>query len=149
MYAAKLQGRAYQPPSLGDIVMVPPVKDARQRNVLKGYRPFQMFTTNGLVWEDGREERVDAIIFCTGFKASLAHLSQLNVINRQGRVDTDETRSRKLDGLWLVGYGNWTGFASATLIGVGRSAKSTVEEVSRYISERRPITHEHNHPAIQ
>jgi hypothetical protein len=31
--------------------------------------------------------------------------------------------------LWLVGYGDWTGFASATLIGVGRSARATVEEI--------------------
>jgi putative flavoprotein involved in K+ transport len=149
MYAAKQQGKAYHPPSLGDIVMVSAVKDARQRNVLKSYRPFQKFATNGLVWADGREEQVDVIIFCTGFKASLAHLSQLNVVNSDGRVETDETRSRKLDGLWLVGYGNWTGFASATLIGVGRSAKLTVQEINQYISERRPIVHEHNHSAMQ
>jgi hypothetical protein len=32
--------------------------------------------------------------------------------------------------LWLVGYGNWTGFASATLIGVGRSARATVEQIA-------------------
>ena len=29
----------------------------------------------------------------------------------------------------LVGYGDWTGFASATLVGVGRSARSTVDEI--------------------
>lgn len=38
------------------------------------------------------------------------------------------------DGVWVVGYGNWTGFASATLIGVGRSAKQTVEEIKAYIN---------------
>jgi hypothetical protein len=32
--------------------------------------------------------------------------------------------------LWLLGYGEWTGFASATLIGVGRSARSTAAEVA-------------------
>ena len=32
--------------------------------------------------------------------------------------------------LWLVGYGNWTGFASATLIGVGRSARATVDQIA-------------------
>jgi putative flavoprotein involved in K+ transport len=148
MYAAKLQGKSYQPPSLGDIVMVPPVKDARQRDVLKSQRSFKMFTGDGIVWEDGREEKVDAVIFCTGFKSSLAHLAPLKVINDEGRVDTVETRSVKVDGLWLVGYGNWTGFASATLIGVGRSAKMTVEEIGRYISDRNPTAHERVHPIL-
>jgi hypothetical protein len=28
--------------------------------------------------------------------------------------------------LWLVGYGEWTEFASATLVGVGRCARASV-----------------------
>jgi hypothetical protein len=28
-----------------------------------------------------------------------------------------------------MGYGNWTGFASATLIGIGRYAKEAVEDI--------------------
>jgi len=37
--------------------------------------------------------------------------------------------------LWLVGYGEWTGFASATLIGVGRSARATVDEIVAALSD--------------
>lgn len=136
MYEAKKQGKAYQPPSLGDIVMVPSVKDARERNVFKNsLRPFSRFTNSGLQWEDGHREKLDAVIFCTGFKSSLEHLSGLNVITKEGRVDTEETKSKAIPGLWLVGYGNWTGFASATLIGVGRSAKQTVEEIKTFIGQ--------------
>lgn len=43
------------------------------------------------------------------------------------------TRSTNVPGLWLVGYGSWTGFASVTLIGVGRSARATVEQISTYL----------------
>jgi hypothetical protein len=32
--------------------------------------------------------------------------------------------------LWLLGYGEWTGFASATLIAVGRTARAAVEEIA-------------------
>lgn len=134
MYQAKLQGKTYQPPSLGDIVMVASVKDARQRNVFHSKRPFQKFSIDGVVWENEHEEKVDAVIFCTGFSPALKHLSSLNVVNSDGRVQTQETRATNMDGLWLVGYGNWTGFASATLIGVGRSAKRTVEEIVKYLS---------------
>lgn len=28
-----------------------------------------------------------------------------------------------------MGYGDWTGFASATVIGVGRSARATLQEI--------------------
>lgn len=133
MYEAKLQGKSYQPPSLGDVVMVPSVKAARDRNKLGSVRPFQKFTPDGLQWADGHEEKVDAVIFCTGFRPSLGHLQGLGVINGDGRATTEETKSTAMEGLWLVGYGNWTGFASATLIGVGRSAKRTVEEVKNWL----------------
>jgi putative flavoprotein involved in K+ transport len=141
MYQAKLQGKAYQPPSLGSVVMVDTVKEARERNVLEhSLRPFQSFSADGLVWADGHEQKVDVVIYCTGFKASLDHLSRLATINHEGRLPTAETKAVNIDGLWLVGYGNWTGFASATLIGVGRSARATVEEIVQYLGVKKEAT---------
>lgn len=134
MYEAQKSGKQFKPPSLGDIVMVESVKDARYRRVLKSVRPFDHFTQDSIVWADGHEEKIDVVIFCTGFKPGLSHLKSLDVVNSDGKADTDGTKSKKLDGLWLVGYGNWTGFASATLIGVGRSAKKTAEEIVEYLS---------------
>ena len=134
MYEAQKAGKEFKPPSLGDIVMVEPVKDARKRKVLISVRPFDHFTADSLVWSDGSKEKVDAVIFCTGFKPALQHLSGLGIIMSDGKVDTIGTKSKLIEGLWLVGYGNWTGFASATLIGVGRSAKKTVEEIHRFVS---------------
>jgi hypothetical protein len=32
--------------------------------------------------------------------------------------------------LWLAGYGNWTGAASATLIGAGRTARDLVPRIA-------------------
>jgi putative flavoprotein involved in K+ transport len=137
MYEAQKAGKQYKPPSLGDIVMVDSVKDARSRGVLKSLRPFNRFTGDSIVWNDGREEKVDVVIFCTGFKPALKHLAGLSVISADGKPDTQGTKSKLIDGLWFVGYGNWTGFASATLIGVGRSAKATVEEIMKFVSTRK------------
>jgi len=133
VYEAQKAGKAYKPPSLGDIVMVDSVKEARSRNVLKSIRPFSHFTRDSLVWSDGHEEKIDVVIFCTGFKSALAHLSELNIITPEHKVDTEGTQVKLVSGLWLVGYGNWTGFASATLIGVGRTAKATVDEIKKYL----------------
>lgn len=134
MYEAQKAGKQYKAPSLGDIVMVESVKDARSRSVLKSLRPFDHFTEHSIVWNDGHEEKIDAVIFCTGFKPALKHLAGLNVISDDGKSATQGTKSKVVGGLWFVGYGNWTGFASATLIGVGRTAKTTVEEISKFIS---------------
>jgi cation diffusion facilitator CzcD-associated flavoprotein CzcO len=134
MYEAQKAGKQYKPPSLGDIVMVESVKDARSRGVLKSLRPFDHFNEDSIVWSDGHEEKIDVVIFCTGFKPALKHLSGLNAINVDGKSETQGTKSKQVEGLWFVGYGNWTGFASATLIGVGRSAKATVEEITNFVS---------------
>lgn len=134
MYEAKKQGTEFKPPSLGDIVIVPSVKDARKRGVLKSLPPFKEFGTNTLIWNDGHEEEVDAIIFCTGFKPALSHLESLRMIKDKHKPKTEDTRSLEIEGLWMVGYGNWTGFASATLIGVGRSARRTVDEIQQFLS---------------
>jgi cation diffusion facilitator CzcD-associated flavoprotein CzcO len=139
MYEAQKAGRRYTPPSLGDIVMVDVVKEARSRNVLKSVRPFHQFTKNSLVWADGHTEKIDVVIFCTGFNAALKHLTNLGIVTKEGKVETSGTKAKEIEGLWLVGYGNWTGFASATLIGVGRTAKSTVDEIVNHfiISHRK------------
>jgi len=44
--------------TLGDIVMVPPVKEARDRGLLTAVRPFQRFTATGVVWRDGTETQM-------------------------------------------------------------------------------------------
>ena len=128
-YRALQEGRTPDPPlGLGDIVMVEPVREARERGVLEAEPPFASFTTSGVIWPDGRTREIDAVIWCTGFRPALSHLAPLGVIGPNGRVAVEGTRSVKEPALWLVGYGEWTGFASATLIAVGRSAKATVEE---------------------
>jgi putative flavoprotein involved in K+ transport len=114
---------------LGHIVMVAPVREARDRDVLHSRRPFERFTRTGVVWPDGSEMPIDAVIWCTGFRPALEHLRPLGVINEKGRVDVEGNRSVKEQRLWLVGYGNWTGFASATLVGVGRTARAISAEI--------------------
>jgi cation diffusion facilitator CzcD-associated flavoprotein CzcO len=131
-YKAIQEGRTPEPPrSLGDIVAVQSVRDARARGALEARPMFERFTKTGVVWPDGTETHADAVIWATGFQPALRHLAPLRVVDTHGRVETNETRSVKEPRLWLVGYGNWTGFASATLIGVGRSARATVEEITQ------------------
>jgi hypothetical protein len=143
-YKAIQQGRTPDPPrSLGDIVMVEPVRAARDRGALHSVPLFTQLTEHGAIWPDGTETLEDAIIWCTGFQPNLAHLAPLGITApAPGTAPTpgSETRSVQDPMVWLVGYGNWTGYASATLIGVGRSARATVAEITAALTptDQRP-----------
>ncbi|MBB4931490.1 putative flavoprotein involved in K+ transport [Lipingzhangella halophila] len=115
---------------LGDIVQTPPVRAARDRGVLRAEPMFDRLTPHGAEWPDDRFREFDAVIWCTGFRPVLDHLSPLGVADEAGRVTTDGTRCRTEPRLHLLGYGNWTGFASATLIGAGRTAKAAVGQIA-------------------
>ena len=135
-YRAIKEGREPEPPrSLGDVVLVESVRRARDAGRLTSVPMFARMTAGGIAWAGGREQPADAVIWCTGFRPALGHLRPLGVVDDAGgaeRVRTTGaagTRSAVEPRLWLVGYGEWTGFASATLVGVGRSARATVEEL--------------------
>ena len=119
---------------LGDIVMVPAVKDARSRGVLKRRPMFEGFTARGVRWADGSEWTCDAVIWCTGFRPALSHLDGLDLTWTDGHPATEGTRSVDHPGLHLLGYGDWTGFASATIIGAARTSKSTVAELIEFLA---------------
>lgn len=133
VYKAKQEGRHFQAPTLGHIVKVPAVKEGIERDIYHSLPAFDYFTENGIGWDSGQATAIDAVIFCTGFSPALQHLTPLNAFRPDGRIHTHDTISVDIPGLWLVGYGQWTGFASATLIGVGRTAKRTAEEIMLYL----------------
>ena len=114
----------------GDIVMVPPVRAARERGALHAIRPFERFTPDGVTWADGTETPVDAVIWCTGFRPATSHLRPLGCVDADGRIDVIDQRARAQPRLWLAGYGDWTGAASATLIGAGRTARELVPRIA-------------------
>ncbi|WP_017555943.1 ArsO family NAD(P)H-dependent flavin-containing monooxygenase [Nocardiopsis baichengensis] len=120
---------------LGDIVMVPPVREARDRGVLKAHPMFERLTAKGPVWSDGQEWECDAILWCTGFRPALEHLAPMVGPGADGTVPTEGTRSSADPRLHLVGYGDWTGPASATIIGAGMAAKTAVKEIKALLQE--------------
>ena len=124
--------------SLGDIVAVPPVREARDRGDLQAEPPPVALTAQGARWEDGREVELDAVVWATGFRPALGHLHGLGLSRSSGHPvtvapDGSPNAVRCADGrpLWFLGYGDWCGPASATLIGVGRPARDTAEDVVR------------------
>ncbi|GGV66540.1 monooxygenase [Streptomyces longisporoflavus] len=116
--------------SLGDIVAVPPVRAAREAGLLKAQSMFRRLTTDGVEWADGTRALADAVIWCTGFRPALSHLAPLGLRGTRGRIATEGTRAVGNPRVHLLGYGDWTGPASATLIGVGRPAREAAAEIA-------------------
>lgn len=131
-YQAIKEGRTPPPPrSLGDVVMVESVRAIRERGLLTSRRLFERVTTHGVVWPDGSEQKIDAIILATGFKPALNPLAPLAIPDARGRLAMDGLHAAAHPRLFPLGYGDWTGFASATIVGVGRAAKAIVEAITK------------------
>uniref|UniRef100_UPI00064BFC8C NAD(P)-binding domain-containing protein n=1 Tax=Nocardiopsis sp. RV163 TaxID=1661388 RepID=UPI00064BFC8C len=121
---------------LGDIVAVPRVREARERGALKAEPMFDRLTRTGVAWNDGTALDCDAVLWCTGFRPVLDHLAPLGLADGRGRIALEGTRSVAEPRLSLLGYGDWTGAASATLIGAGRTAKTTVAQITAALARQ-------------
>ncbi|SDP90282.1 ArsO family NAD(P)H-dependent flavin-containing monooxygenase [Lentzea jiangxiensis] len=108
---------------LGDIVAVPPVREARDSGLLVA-TPM----------DTGLLANADVVIWCTGFRPVLGHLAPLRLRDEHGRVAVDGTTAVGEPRLHVLGYGGWTGAASATLIGVGPTAKAAVAKIASSLS---------------
>lgn len=117
--------------SLGDIVAVPPVREARDAGLLKASPMFVRLDRDGVVWADGTRAPADAVIWCTDFRPALSHLAPLGLRGPRGRIATAGTRAVDEPRLHLLGYGDWTGPAS--LIGVGRPARDAAREIAELV----------------
>lgn len=141
-YHAQRAGKPFDSANynLGNIVMVPAVLEARDRGTLISKGRIARVVPSGVIWENGAEETFDTIIWCTGFIPAVSYLTPLQVVGRDNKVKTAGSRATDVQGLWLVGFGNWTGFAAATLAGVGKIARDTVNEITEYIKIRKSVT---------
>ncbi|MFB7466481.1 ArsO family NAD(P)H-dependent flavin-containing monooxygenase [Streptomyces sp. NPDC056224] len=119
--------------SLGDIVAVPPVRAARDAGLLRATPMFSHLAEDGVAWADGTTAQADAIIWCTGFRPALAHFAPLGLRGTRGHIATVGTCAADEPRLHALGYGDWTGPASATLIGVGRPARDAAREIAELL----------------
>lgn len=116
--------------SLGDIVAVPPVREARDAGRLKAAPMFTHLDRDAVVWADGTRAPADAVIWSTGFRPAISHLAPLGLRGARGHIATEGTRAVDEPRVHLLGYGDWTGPASATLIGVGRPAREAARDIA-------------------
>src|SRR4029079_795161 len=125
--------------SVTGLPVTPAIEAMRKRGVLERLPMFSEITEDGIRWDDGTALRADVILWCTGFRSSLDHLSPLLLrepdggIVMTGRLATQVAKDPRIH---LVGYG-----PSASTIGANRAGGAAAAELmsSLGIAYRRPV----------
>lgn len=114
--------------SVTGLPVTPAVLAMRARGVLERLPMFDEITATGVRWADGREQRADVILWCTGFRWSLGHLDPLGLREPSGGIVMGgrlATRVEKQPQLHLVGYG-----PSASTVGANRAGGAAARELA-------------------
>jgi cation diffusion facilitator CzcD-associated flavoprotein CzcO len=110
------------------LVVTPWVREARARGVLDRLPVFDRLTPDGVAWDDGRSVRGDAVLWATGFRAALGHLSPLHLRGPGGGIRMDGTHVAGEPRIHLVGYG-----PSASTIGANRAGQAAARSLRRLL----------------
>lgn len=100
------------------------------RGVLVSRGPIAQLTPGGVDFTDGSHEEVDVVLWATGFRASLGHLTPLRLRAHGGGIEmlADDVSVAAAPGLFLVGYG-----PSASTLGATRAGRRAARGVSRIL----------------
>jgi cation diffusion facilitator CzcD-associated flavoprotein CzcO len=126
--------RAGLPPqsvvSVTGLALTPEVRAAQAAGVLDRLPMFERLTPDGVAWADGSAVEADVILWATGWRAALGHLTPLRLRGPGGGIPLDGTRVRSDPRIHLVGYG-----PSASTIGANRAGRAAAREVLALLRE--------------
>ncbi|WP_447912986.1 NAD(P)-binding domain-containing protein [Microbacterium phyllosphaerae] len=120
--------------SVTGLMLRPQEREAERLGAYAARRPmFARIEPDGVRWADGSFERVDVILWATGFRPAIAHLAPLHLRSAAGGIQLDRegrgTTAAQDPRIQLVGYG-----PSASTIGANRAGRSAAKGVQRALA---------------
>jgi hypothetical protein len=109
----------------------PAVDAAIERGVMVRRPMFERITPTGVSWANGDFVPADVILWCTGFRAALDHLTPLHLREPGGGIRMQGTRVLSDPRVHLVGYG-----PSASTIGANRAGRVVARDLSATLHPR-------------
>ncbi len=100
-----------------------------ERGLLSPQPMFSAIEPNGVRWDDGTFIEADAIIWATGFRPELRHLSPLRLREKAGGVTVAGGSSWKDPRIFFAGYG-----PQASTIGANRAGRVIARQVVAALS---------------
>jgi len=126
------------PPSVLERVVTgtPVIGTDKYRRALEAGRPdqrpmFSALTPDGVAWPDGSLERVDVVVFATGYRPHLPYLRSLGVLGEADMPRHERGVATDVSGLGFLGLEFQRSFSSNTLRGVHRDAYYVVDALAR------------------
>lgn len=92
---------------------------------------FNSFYEEGVIWSDGSKEKIDSVIFATGYRANIEFLKDKGLLDKNGEPFHKNGINTSISGLYFVGLPAQRSFSSATLRGVGADAKYIVKQIRK------------------
>lgn len=92
---------------------------------------FARIEPHGVREADGSFTSLDAILWATGFRADIAHLAPLGLVNARGGVRLRGTGVAGEPRVHLIGFG-----PSQSTVGANRAGQAAVAGVVRYLDGR-------------
>ena len=122
--------------SVTGLALRPQEQEAARLGAYERREMFERIEPDGVRWSSGRFERVDAILWATGFRPAVDHLAPLGLRSAEGGIAlapvpgnvqgaTTAVRDPRVQ---LVGYG-----PSASTVGAPRAGRQAALAVSRYL----------------
>jgi thioredoxin reductase len=124
--------RGLPPASVVSVTGLALREQEREAERLGAYRRRPMFTRiepDGVRWDDGTFERVDVIVWATGFRPAVGHLTPLGLRSEYGGIQLDGTTAVRDSRIQLVGYG-----PSASTIGANRAGRVAARGVDQWLA---------------
>lgn len=115
--------------SVTGLVWTPALRAAAARGVLVRHPMFAAIETDGVRMADGTFRAADVILWATGFRAALDHLTPLHLRARGGGIIMDGTRVLIEPRVHLIGYG-----PSSSTIGANRAGRAAVSELATFLA---------------
>lgn len=120
--------------SVTGLVLREQEREAERLGAYAARRPmFERVEPTGVRWPDGSFERVDVILWATGFRPAIAHLAPLGLRSPAGGIQLDGngrgTGAVADPRVQLVGYG-----PSASTIGANRAGRTAATGVRRFLA---------------
>lgn len=119
------------------------IREAQRSGVLRRLPMFDRITPDGIAWDapdatdntaslgaPPRSMAADVILWCTGWRAALDHLTPLHLRAPGGGITMDGTRVVLEPRLHLVGYG-----PSASTVGANRAGREAVRDIRRLLAQ--------------
>jgi thioredoxin reductase len=116
--------------SVTGLIWTSTLRAAASRGVLERHPMFTAIEPDGVRLADGSFQRADVLLWATGFRAALDHLSPLHLRMPGGGIVMDGTAVAADRRVHLVGYG-----PSSSTIGANRAGRAVVAGIVRLLEQ--------------